>query len=61
MERTNEKNLALLSVLVLSMSMLVGGVSKSAANYELVIYFVPSRDPPEIQEANKPLSEMLKA
>ena len=53
--------LALLSVLVLSMSMLVGCGSKSASNDELVVYFVPSRDPAEIQEATKPLSEMLKA
>ena len=53
--------LALLSVLVLSMSMLVGCGSKSSSNDELVVYFVPSRDPAEIQEATKPLSEMLKA
>ena len=53
--------LALLSVLVLSMSMLVGCGSKSASNDELVVYFVPSRDPAEILEATKPLSEMLKA
>ena len=56
-----KKFLALLSVLVLSMSMLVGCGSKSASNDELVVYFVPSRDPAEIQEATKPLSEMLKA
>ena len=43
------------------MSMLVGCGSKSASNDELVVYFVPSRDPAEIQEATKPLSEMLKA
>lgn len=53
--------LALLSVLVLSMSMLVGCGSKTADNDELVVYFVPSRDPAEILEATKPLSEMLKA
>ena len=53
--------LALLSVLVLSMSMLVGCGSKSASNDELVVYFVPSRDPAEIQKATKPLAEMLKA
>ena len=56
-----KKILALLSVLVLSMSMLVGCGSKSSANKELVVYFVPSRDPAEIQEATKPLAEMLKA
>lgn len=56
-----KKFLALLSVLVLSMSMLVGCGSKSASNDELVVYFVPSRDPAEIQEATEPLSEMLKA
>lgn len=53
--------LALLSVLVLSMSMLVGCGSKTADNDELVVYFVPSRDPEEIQKATKPLAEMLKA
>ena len=53
--------LALLSVLVLSMSMLVGCGSKTADNDELVVYFVPSRDPAEIQKATKPLAEMLKA
>lgn len=56
-----KKFLALLSVLVLSMSMLVGCGSKSASNDELVVYFVPSRDPAEILEATEPLSEMLKA
>ena len=53
--------LALLSVLVLSMSMLVGCGSKTADNDELVVYFVPSRGPAEIQKATKPLAEMLKA
>lgn len=53
--------LALFSVLVLSMSMLVGCGSKTADNDELVVYFVPSRDPAEIQKATKPLAEMLKA
>ena len=43
-----KKFLALLSVLVLSMSMLVGCGSKSASNDELVVYFVPSRDPAEM-------------
>ena len=53
--------LALLSVLVLSISMLVGCGSKTADNEELVVYFVPSRDPAEIQKSTKPLAEMLKA
>ena len=56
-----KKFLALHSVLVLSMSMLVGCGSKTADNDELVVYFVPSRDPAEIQKATKPLAEMLKA
>ena len=43
------------------MSMLVGCGSKTADNDELVVYFVPSRDPAEIQKATKPLAEMLKA
>ena len=38
-----KKILALLSVLVLSISILVGCGSKSSTNKELVVYFVPSR------------------
>lgn len=34
---------------------------KNSDNDELVVYFVPSRDPAEIQKATKPLAEMLKA
>ena len=45
-----KKLLALLSVLVLSMSMLVGCGSSKASNDELVVYFVPSRNPEEIQK-----------
>lgn len=56
-----KKLLALLSVLVLSMSLFVGCGSSSASNNELVVYFVPSRNPEEIKEATAPLSEMLKA
>ena len=52
--------LALLSVLVLSMSMFVGCGSSKATNDELVVYFVPSRNPEEIQSATAPLAEMLK-
>jgi len=56
-----KKIIALLSVVFLTMSMLVGcGSSKSAANEELVVYFVPSRDPSEIRTATAPLAEMLK-
>ena len=55
-----KKFLALLGVLVLSMSMFVGCSSKSAANEDLVVYFVPSRNPEEIKEATEPLEGMLK-
>lgn len=56
-----KKIIALLSVVFLTMSMLVGcGSSKSVANEELVVYFVPSRDPSEIRTATAPLAEMLK-
>ena len=55
-----KKLLSLLSVLVLSMSLFVGCGSKSTSNDELVVYFVPSRNPEEIKEATAPLSEMLK-
>ena len=55
-----KKILALLSVLVLSMSMFVGCGSSKATNDELVVYFVPSRNPEEIQSATAPLAEMLK-
>lgn len=50
--------LALLSVLVLSMSMLVG-CGNSSKN-ELTVYFVPSRNPAEIQKATEPLANMVK-
>lgn len=55
-----KKLLALLSVFVLSMGLFVGCGSSEAANDELVVYFVPSRNPEEIKEATAPLSEMLK-
>ena len=55
-----KKLFALLTVLVLSMSMLIGCGSSEASNDELVVYFVPSRNPEEIQTATAPLSEMLK-
>ena len=55
-----KKLLSLLTVLVLTMSMLVGCGSGSKSGEELVVYFVPSRNPEEIKEATAPLSEMLK-
>lgn len=56
-----KKLIALLSVVVLTMAMFVGCGSKdSAANEELVVYFVPSRNPEEIEKATEPLAEMLK-
>ena len=55
-----KKILALLSVLVLSMSMFVGCGSSKAANDELVVYFVPSRDPEEIQSATRTFSRNVK-
>lgn len=56
-----KKLIALFSVVVLTMAMFVGcGSKKSAANEELVVYFVPSRNPEEIETATKPLEEMLK-
>ena len=55
-----KKILALLSVFLLSMSMFVGCGSSKATNDELVVYFVPSRNPEEIQSATAPLAEMLK-
>lgn len=55
-----KKLLSLLLILVLSMSMFVGCGSSKASNDELVVYFVPSRNPEEIKEATAPLSEMLK-
>ena len=54
-----KKIFALLSAVVLSMALMVGcGSSKS--DDELVVYFVPSRDPKEIQSATQPLADMLK-
>lgn len=56
-----KKLIALLSVVVLTMAMFVGCGSKdSAANEELIVYFVPSRNPEEIEKATEPLAEMLK-
>lgn len=58
--------IALCAVFMLTMLTLVGcGSSQTASEAgiptdELVVYFVPSRDPSEIKEATKPLSGLLK-
>lgn len=57
--------IALCTVLMLSMLTLVGCGSDSKKSEgvptdELVVYFVPSRDPSEIREATAPLADMLK-
>lgn len=56
--------IALCTVLVLSMLTVVGcGSEKKSEGIptdELVVYFVPSRDPSEIREATKPLAGLLK-
>ena len=54
-----KKIFALLSAVVLSMALMVG-CSSSSNDDELVVYFVPSRDPKEIQTATEPLADMLK-
>lgn len=54
-----KKIFGLISAVVLSMALMVGCTSKSD-NDELVVYFVPSRDPKEIQTATEPLADMLK-
>ena len=53
-----KKIFALLSALVLSMALMTGCASTS--DNELVVYFVPSRDPKEIQATTEPLAKMLK-
>ena len=55
-----KKILALLSVFVLSMSMFVGCGSSKATNDELVVYFVPSRNPEEIQSSYSSFSRNVK-
>lgn len=54
-----KKFFAVLLAVVLSMGLMVGCTSKSE-NDELIVYFVPSRDPKEIQSATEPLAKMLK-
>ncbi|MEG1310748.1 MAG: PhnD/SsuA/transferrin family substrate-binding protein [Romboutsia sp.] len=55
-----KKIFVLLSVIVLSMALMVGCGSKTSKDENLVVYFVPSRDPKEIEKATEPLSKMLK-
>ena len=55
-----KKIFALLSVVVLTMALMVGCGSNKSDDDELVVYFVPSRDPKEIQSATEPLADMLK-
>ena len=55
-----KKIFALLSVVVLTMALMVGCGSNKSDDDELVVYFVPSRDPKEIQSATAPLADMLK-
>lgn len=59
-----KKIIALCTVLMLAMSTLVACGSKTSSDSiptdELVVYFVPSRDPSEIKTATKPLSNLLK-
>lgn len=53
-----KKFFAVLLAVVLTMGLMVGCTSKK--DNELVVYFVPSRDPKEIQSATEPLAAMLK-
>ena len=55
-----KKIFALLSVVVLTMALMVGCGSSKSDDDELVVYFVPSRDPKEIQSATESLADMLK-
>ena len=53
-----KKFFAVLLAVVLTMGLMVGCTSKK--DTELVVYFVPSRDPKEVQSATEPLAAMLK-
>lgn len=53
-----KKFFAVLLAVVLTMGLMVGCTSKK--DNELVVYFVPSRDPKEVQSATEPLAAMLK-
>lgn len=52
--------IAFLSALILAVSLFVGCGGKDTKDEELVVYFVPSRDPEEIVSATEPLKGMLK-
>ncbi len=51
--------IALISVLMVTMSLFIGCGSNGQAS-EIIVNFIPSRDPDEILEATKPLAGMLK-
>ena len=53
-----KKFFAVLLAVVLTMGLMAGCTSKK--DNELVVYFVPSRDPKEVQSATEPLAAMLK-
>lgn len=55
-----KKIFALLTIVVLTMGLMIGCGSSKSNDDELVVYFVPSRDPKEIQSATAPLADMLK-
>ena len=55
-----KKIFALLAIVVLTMGLMIGCGSSKSNDDELVVYFVPSRDPKEIQSATAPLADMLK-
>lgn len=55
-----KKIISLMSALVLTVSLLIGCGGKETTNDELVVYFVPSRDPEEIVSATEPLKNLLK-
>ena len=54
-----KKIFALLAIVVLTMGLMIGCGSSKSNDDELVVYFVPSRDPKEIQSATAPLADML--
>ena len=53
-----KKFFAVLLAVVLTMGLMAGCTSKK--DNELVVYFVPSRDPKEVQSATEPLAAMLR-
>lgn len=54
-----KKIFALISALILTLSLFLGCGGNNAENEELVVYFVPSRDPEEIVSATEPLKALL--